>query len=287
MPSLKEYNKKLLSLRNTRKTTKTMKMVSATKFHRALEAFRCGRDYAAALEGMLASAQRRIEADAHPLLAPRPRATRALVLVITSDRGLCGAFNNNVHRHLTAWVAEQAARYPAVDLSCCSRRATMHFRNYAHLRKSFEGVTAHPGLEGAQRLAADVTALFLERPHYVIYVAVNQFINPLSQKPSVQQLLPVHADPAAAADDAANVITEPDGPPLLEALAGQVVQARLFRALLENAAGEHAARMTAMDSATNNADKMIRHYTLLRNRARQAGITREMIEIVTGAQALE
>lgn len=287
MPSLKEYNKKLLSLRNTRKTTKTMKMVSATKFHRALEAFRCGRDYAAALEGMLASAQRRIEADGHPLLAERPKATRALVLVITSDRGLCGAFNNNVNRFVASWVKEQAGRFPAVDLSCCSRRSTMYFRSYAHLRKSYEGVTARPGLEGAQRLAADVTALFLERPHYTIYLAVNRFINPLSQKPEILQLLPVRADPAAASADAANVLTEPEGPALLDALAAQVVQARLFRALLENSAGEHAARMTAMDSATNNADKMIRHYTLLRNRARQAGITREMIEIVTGAQALE
>ena len=297
MPTLKDYNKKLVSLRNTRKMTKTMQMVSATKFQRAQAAQARVRPYAEALTSTvhrLAIASRG-EVN-HPLFAPRTPAYKALIIVVSSDRGLCGSFNHGIHRLVARWIAEREDRYTDIDLVSCSRRATAFFRSRQKLRRQYDNISGAPTMATAAELGDDAVNAFLSREYDEVYLAFNQFINAVSRTPRIDLLLPAAAVPeenlAVTPENvkfgpAADLIFEPAAPQLLGILIPQTIRFRIFAALLENAAGEHGARMSAMDNATKNSDRLIDTYTLLRNRARQAGITRELSEIVTGAEALK
>ena len=289
MPTLKEFNKKLVSLRNTRKMTKTMKMVSATKFHRALEAQRTGRQFEEEWRRCVARLALAGDAEGHPLVTPRTPPSSAMVVVVSSDRGLCGSFNNGLHRAVVAWMAANAGRYQRLDVSCCGHQAFAYFRSRMPVRRHYEGVTARPNFAEASKIGAEFVSLFLDRRYDEVFVAYNRCLNALSQKPVVERLLPIEweAGGAAAPGLRADILFEPGHKEVMELLLPRTVMLKLFFVLVENAVGEHGARMTAMDSATQNADRMIRHYALRRNRARQASITKEMIEIVTGAEALK
>jgi F-type H+-transporting ATPase subunit gamma len=227
----------------------------------------------------------------HPLLTPRSEVRNVLLLVFSSDKGLCGGFNNNLIKSVRKMSAELEAEGRQVSLAFCGRRGYLYFAGRAKVFKDYAGVTAVPNSRDAAMIADDLTDTFISGQFDEVHMLYNHFASPLSQMPQIDQLLPLplttltdhDAVEAIKADD---FIAEPPLPELLPRLVPMLVVFKVFFALLENAAGEHGARMTAMDNATTNAGKMIDEYTLLRNRARQAAITTELIEIISGAEAL-
>lgn len=289
MPSLKEYKAKLTSLGNTRKITKTMKMVAASKLHRTMDAQRKAMAFATRLEQMIGRLAASVDVSSHPLLEKRLHPKRCLVVLFTSDKGMCGGFNNNLIKFVHQWLAGEGRRFQEVDFSFCGRRGWLYFRNRRTVRQHYEGVTHTVHYADAIRITRDLIADFRSGRYDEVYLAYNHFVSPLSQKPRMEFLLPVepHEVKAAATGIHEDYILEPERGELLDRLLPKTIEFLVYYALLENAAGENGARMTAMESATRNADDMIRLYTLLRNRARQASITKELIEIVSGAEALK
>lgn len=288
MPSLKEFDTKLASLKNTQKMTKTMKMVSASKLRRAQDAQRHAVLYEQHLKELIGRLAASVEAVAHPLLTPRSSVKNVLMLVITSDRGLCGGFNNNLVKQVYNWVREKETAFENVYLSCCGRRGFMYFRTKVDVRTHYEEVTAKPDFVEAGKISTELAELFVNGEVDEVYMAYNLFKNALRQTPTIAKLLPIEPGEIERQEKgiALNYILEPAEPELLARLLPKSVNYKIYHALIENSAGEHGARMTAMDNATNNADSMIDIFTLKRNRARQAAITTELIEIVAGAEAL-
>lgn len=292
MASIKEYNDKLGSLRNTVKMTKTMKMVSASKLRRAQEAQREAQDYANKLNHLIARMAAAVDVHAHPLLTPRDGGKRVLIFMVSSDKGLCGGFNNNLIKATTRWIDETFVNGEHVEMSFCGRRGYNFFKNRRTVRHHYEQVHNNPTFEKAARIGGDLMEHFLEGEFDHVYVAYNVFKSALNQVPTFQKLLPIESPEFAAMVGevepipSEDYIFQPSQQEMLEMLIPRTVNFKVFYAMLENAAGEHGARMTAMDNATSNADQMIESYTLLRNRARQAAITTELIEIISGAEAL-
>ena len=290
MPSLREYDVKIASLKNTRKMTKTMQMVSASKLRRAQEAQRKAVVYADHLKEIIHRLAGSVEGVAHPLLTMRQPVRKIHLLLITSDRGLCAGFNNNLIKHVTKWIGERRNDYESISLSCCGRRGNMYFRAKEDVRKDFEDSTAKPDFLKAEEIADELGDLFVSGEYDQVYLAYNVFKSALNQIPVVEKMLPIAPAEVEAEEDeetfSRNYIFEPAEPELLAMLLPRSVAYKIYHALVENAAGEHGARMTAMDNATNNADSLIESNTLLRNRARQAAITTELTEIVAGAEAL-
>ena len=288
MPSLKEYNVKLASLTNTQKMTRTMKMVSASKLHKAQEAQRSASVYASRLNEMIARLAASVSSAAHPLLEQRTQAKNVLLLVYSSDKGLCGGFNNSLIKNVSRWLDDSAHRYENVNMSFIGRRAHEFFKKRHRVHTYYEGVAANPHSLDAVKIGQDLRNLFMSGEFDEVHLIYNTFKSVLSQEPVIKQLLPIAPTEIDLESGTAisNYIFEPDEQQMLRMLLPKTVDFKIFFALLENAAGEHGARMTAMDNATNNANSMIEHYTLLRNRARQAAITTELIEISSGAEAL-
>jgi F-type H+-transporting ATPase subunit gamma len=286
MPSIKEYDTKLKSLKNTQKMTRTMKMVSASKLRKAQELQRNAKDYAARLSELIARLAATVDSAAHPLLTARP-SRRALVLVYTSDRGLCGGFNNGMIKFVNNWLEDNRERYDEIEISCCGRRGFAFFNGREPILNHYEGATHQPSFATATHIGNELAEAFLSGSYGEIHLAYNLFVSPLAQTPSIRQLLPVEgAVLEGGSAMSSDYIFEPDKSELLEDLVPRAVFFAIYNAFLENAAGEHGARMTAMDNATSNADDLISEYTLRRNRARQAAITTELTEIVAGAEAL-
>lgn len=288
MIGIKEFNKKIGSLKNTRKITKTMKMVSASKFKRAYKAQSNAQDYAQKLNALIARLAGSADEN-HPLIKVKKSTNKVLVILFTSDKGLCGGFNNNLIRFVKVWLQERG-KNSQPDFSFCGRRGYMAFRKTVNTKHVYEDITVKPNLSDALKLSEDVTKSFLSNEYDEVYLAYNIFKGPLSQKPTIEKLLPL--DPKFLADDVqvknnTDYIYEPKQQDLFGFLLPKFVNFKLFYTLLENSAGEHGARMAAMDKATSNTADLIDRYTLLRNRARQAAITTELIEIISGAQALE
>ena len=301
MPNTKEFNKKIKSLTNTEKMTRTMKMVSASKLRRAGQLQASAKFYEEALIGLIARLSAPGESSQHPLLMPNPKSRKALVVVFTSDKGLCAGFNHNIIKRVLVWIREKTLAYQRIDLCFCGKRGWMAFKNTPFIKKYYEGITQRPDFSKANSLALDLTQWFKDGEYAQVFLAYNRFVNPLSQVPTIEQILPVHMtyqsrggpsfpDKSTGADGIlppADYIFEPPAGQLLSFLLPRYLNFRIYYTLLENSAGEHGARMTAMDSASKNAVDLIDKYTLSRNRARQAAITKELIEIVSGAEALK
>lgn len=286
---IREFNQKLSSLGNTMKMTKTMKMVSASKLRKAQDAQRNSQAYAQRVNDLIARLASALDASDHPLLTPREGKKKAQVVIFTSDKGLCGAFNNHMIRHVSNWLAEHEDEFEELRLSFCGRRGFAYFNKRRAVHEHYEDVTTTPAFADAAHIAHELMEGFENETFDEVYLAYNIFHSPLSQTPTVQKLLPIEAAEFATKPieaEAVDYIFEPPREELLEELIPKTVKFKIYYALLENAAGEHGARMTAMDNATTNCDKMIDHYTLMRNRARQAAITTELIEIISGAEAL-
>ena len=287
MPSIKDYNVKLASLKNTKKITKTMKMVSASKLRRAQEAQRNAHQYAQRLNELISRLAASVASSAHPFLTQPTPVKNILALVFTSDRGLCGGFNNNLCKFTLNWVNEKKAHNQSADLSFCGRRGYAFFKNRTSCQKHYEGITAKPEFIAAGKIGDELSECFVGKKYDEIYLAYNVFKSALSQQPTIQKLFPVEPSEIAGGKAiSSDYIFEPEEQKLLEMLLPRSIYFKIYYTLLENSAGEHGARMTAMDNATNNAEDLFSKYTLLRNRARQAAITTELTEIVAGAEAL-
>src|SRR3989338_1280791 len=287
MANIKEYKRKLKSLVNTRKITKTMKMVAASKLRKAYEAQAHAKLYANSLAGLMSRISASVDTQLHPILTARDNNTKALVVVFTSDTGLCGAFNHNVTNQVVAWVSAAKNRYTKIDLSFCGRRGFVFFQKRANIKNYYKGVTAHPKFSDAKTIGSDLMESLISGEYDEVYLAYNQFYSPLSQRTIFEQVLPIDPNTITAEHKVTkptDYLFEPQVAQLLEFLVPHFLYFKIYFALLENSAGEHGARMSAMDNATKNATEFINRYTLLRNRARQAQITIELAEIIGGAE---
>jgi F-type H+-transporting ATPase subunit gamma len=289
MPSLLDIRRRVRAVKSTQQITKAMKMVAASKLRRAQERVQAARPYASQMLRVLNSLSARVDPSAHPLLDERrtPQAGgRALLIVITADRGLCGSFNTNVIKAATVFAAESASR--DVTLGLVGRRGRDIFVRRS-LKVAFEQVNIFGSLsyEDAKKMAQTAIDAFLSGEVDSVHLAYNEFKSVMQQTVVVERLLPIPRGGAADANGPnIEYRYEPAPDELLERLVPSHIEVQIYRALLESAAAEHAARMTAMDAATRNSAEMIETLTLHMNKVRQAAITREIIEVVSGAQAL-
>ncbi|MFH0878514.1 MAG: ATP synthase F1 subunit gamma [Lentisphaerota bacterium] len=286
MANFRYFNAKLTSLRNMQRVTKTMKMVSATKLRKAQEAQRLADQFYTSLQQMALRIAGSRSLTAHPLLTAHAEIRNVLVLLITADKGLCGGFNSSLIRQTEQWILEKKGRVENLRMSCCGRQGHAYFKDKMEIRSFYEESVEKPDFSKALTVGRDVLSVFLDDKYDEVYLAYNVYHSPLSQAPVVERILPFTFDRAKKAAARIHYLFEPDEQQLLEIVFGKMVCNRIFFALLQNATGEHGARMTAMDSATSNIDKLSDMYVLMRNRARQASITNELVEIVSGSEAL-
>jgi F-type H+-transporting ATPase subunit gamma len=286
MATLKAIRKRITSIRNTQQITKAMKMVSAAKLRRAQEAAVQARPYADKMTDLLKNLSSRVPREAHPLLKSREEKKIDLVL-FTSDRGLCGGYNANLIRAAESFMRREGGG-KEINLDLVGRKGADYFRRRrAQIADRRVNVLATPAEELASEIAEKVIARFIQGETDAVYVLYSHFRSALSQVPTIEKLLPVAVSEADNPDQLTEYLYEPGVEALLASLLPRVAEVSIFRALLEATASEHGARMTAMDSATSNASKMMGSLTLQMNRARQASITRELMEIVGTAEALK
>jgi len=292
MPSIKDYNRKISSLKNTSKITKTMKMVSASKLRKAQESQRQAKDFATEVNQLIQRIGGQVDSDMHPLLQTSEEVKKVLVVMFTSDKGLCGGFNNNLIRHGEKML--EAHKDDGIDyqFAFIGKRGHAHFKKRVKVWKFFDDIaSASPHSKDAARITRRLEKAFLEEGFDQVIMLCNEFGSPLVQTPEIRSLLPLETSDLSSEDQGgartdSDILAEPEMGQLLSFLVPRLVTFKVFYALLENTAGEHGARMTAMDNATTNAMNLIEENTLLRNRARQASITTELIEIISGAEAL-
>jgi F-type H+-transporting ATPase subunit gamma len=294
--SLRFIRTRIRSVRNTQKITKAMKMVAAAKLRRAQDAVVRARPYAQLIDEMLAQLSRaRAEADLppHPLMAVRPP-RRAEVVLMTSDRGLCGGFNSNIIRRGQRFLVEEGGGFERIQFSTIGRRGRDFARKRGiETRKDYVGFYGRLRYAHAREVADDLIQAYEQDELDAVYLLYNEFKSAVVQQISLVQLLPLQPHPVGPSGPGEKGfirpehLFEPSRPEVLRALIPRFLAMQIWRALLESEASEHGARMTAMDSATKNASEMIGRLTLEYNRARQAAITKELMEIVGGAEALK
>ncbi len=286
MANLKAIKKRIVSVKNTRQITKAMKMVSAAKLRRAQENVVAARPYAKMLGDVLGRLSANPDAEASPLQQKR-EVKNALMIVVTSDRGLCGGFNANLCKAADRFVRENKDKYPSISLMTVGRKGFEYLKNRQKIYKNQTGVFANLSYQTAALLAEEVIKGFIAEEYDEVLLIYNAFRSVMSQDITMEQLLPVAPPAAAETTELPPVyIYEPAKEALLGELLPKNVEVQIFKSLLESNAAEHGARMTAMDSASKNADEMIGKLTLQYNRARQAAITTELIEIISGAESL-
>ena len=289
MPSLKDLKNKIASVKNTRKITKAMQMVSAAKLRRAQDAAEAARPYASRMSAVMAGLAQAAagSATAPRLLAGTGSTDVQLLVVMTSERGLCGGFNTNIVRLARAKANELIAAGKTVKILTVGKKGREQLR-----REFADNMVGHVdmsavkrlGYSDAQNVARDVLARFEHGECDVVTIFYNRFQSVIAQIPTAQQVIPAKFEGAAAVD--AIYDYEPSEEAILADLLPRGVATQIFTALLENAASEQGARMSAMDNATRNAGDMINRLTIQYNRSRQAAITKELIEIISGAEAL-
>lgn len=299
MASLIDLRRRIRSVKNTQQITKAMKMVAAAKLRRAQDQILATRPYALELrkvtEHLAAVSAGEVE---HPLLTPaggdddaEAGSGKTLVLVVTGDKGLCGAFNAHVQRRAEQEMAKLNGGGEILALG--NRGADFFTHRGSPMRGARRGLFKDLNYGAAQELAAEVSKAFSDGEYDAVYAVYNEFISVLSQRVSWERLLPIAREDVvgeeggAADGDHRDYLYEPSEAEILNDLLPRFVTFQIYRVLLESQAAEHAARMTAMDSATKNAGELIDALTLQYNRSRQAEITTELIEVVSGANALE
>jgi F-type H+-transporting ATPase subunit gamma len=291
MPSLKTLRNRIASVKATRKITKAQQMVAAAKFRRALDAATAARPFAEKMGQVISSLAGGLAANpgASPLLRGTGKDDVHLLIVCTSDRGLCGAFNTNIVRRARHAIEELLAAGKTVKIFTVGRKGKDQLnRQYGKLiveSVDFQGVRKI-GFANAQSIARRVLEMFAEGQFDVATIIYSKFRSVISQLPTAQQLIPAPIEENTTGTSAVVYDYEPDENEILADLLPRNVSVQVFRALLENVAGEFGAKMTAMDGATRNAGEVIDKLTLLYNRTRQAQITKELIEIISGAEAL-
>lgn len=289
MPSLRDIRRRIASVKNTQQITNAMKMVSAAKLQRAQDRVMAARPYAERLQQLIRHVDARVRPGAHPLLTPRDEG-KTLVVVVTSDRGLCGGFNANVQR-AAAELVRQLGGNARADIIAVGKKGR-DFLTYRRidLRAAYiELFVRQVAYEQSRQLAVQLIEAYEHEGYREVLVVYNRFRSAMQQLVTTLRLLPISAHASAAAEptEAFDYLYEPSPTGVLDSLLRREVEVQLFQVFLESYAGEHGARMTAMDSATENASEMIASLTLTFNRARQAAITKELIEVVSGADALQ
>jgi len=288
MANLRAIRKRISSVKSTQQITRAMKMVSAAKLRRAQDGINAARPYARKMREVVTAVAGRAGSDAHPLLTAR-EAKRLALLVVTSDRGLCGSFNSGLTRAVYRFLNERRGEYEEIILFVVGRKGRDFFRRREiPIRKEYLGVLGSLSRGHAETIANDLVGGFLAGEFDEVQIAFNEFRSAISQMVRFEKMFPIALESSGkTGGDDVDYLYEPSREEILATLLPKYVQTQIFRVLLESVAGEHGARMTAMDSATNNSVDMISRLTLQMNRARQATITTELTEIVSGAEALK
>jgi len=287
MPSLKSIRTRITSVKNTQKITRAMKLMSAVRLRRAADAIVAARPYARGLKELIAELGRRAGGEGHPLLTQRPL-RRVQLVILTSDRGLAGAFNTNIARATERYLYEHKPDHESIVISVVGRKGRDYFRRRkVTIHREYPGVTSQVAQERAEEIVRDAVTDFLEDRTDGVFLVYNEFKSAISQKVQVERLLPVEAAELPPGAPPTDYVYEPSRRAVLDRLIPMWAQVEVYRALLESIASEFGARMSAMDSATKNASDMIARLTLMYNRARQAAITKELLEIIGGAEALK
>jgi len=288
MATLKAIRKRIGSVRNTQQITKAMKMVSAAKLRRAQESAVQARPYAEKMAELLKNVSARVSSEAHALLTAR-EAKKIQLVLFTSDRGLCGGYNTNLIRAAEAFIRQHPGGQE-IELTLVGRKGADYFRRRgAKIVDRYIDILHKAADELAAEIAQKLISRFISSETDAVYILYSRFRSALSQLPTLEKLLPVALAETSDADaqQQTEYLYEPGVQQLLASLLPRITDVAVQRALLEATASEHGARMTAMESATGNAAKMIGSLTLQMNRARQASITRELLEIVGTAEALK
>jgi F-type H+-transporting ATPase subunit gamma len=283
MAKTQDLKRRIRSIRNTMQLTRAMKMVAASKLRRAQERIVKARPYSRHVLRVLRSLAARANPELHPLLRVDGR-NRMELIVVTSDRGLCGAFNAGIIRAAEAFAAAEASRSPAI--SAVGRKGRDHFARRHELSRQWTDVFRIVEFATAKAIADDIMERFVRDEVDAFFLVYNEFKSAIQCRPVVQQLLPIERAELEGGGAPEDYIYEPSAQALFDAILPHYVETQVFHAMLESVAAEQAARMTAMDSATKNAGELIENLTLTMNRVRQASITTEIIEVVSGAEAL-
>ncbi len=288
MASLRDIKRRISSVKNTQQITNAMKMVSAAKLQRAQERVMATRPYSDRMGYVVEHLEARVKPKAHPLLTPRDEG-KTLLVMLTSDRGLCGGFNSNLQRRALQEMNE-LSQSGEIDVLAIGKKGRdfLGYRQIEILESYIEMFIRQVTYDQAKEIAAKLFKAFEVEGYRQVIVLYNKFNSAISQEVTALRLLPMSGleDPDAEPQEPYDYIYEPSAPEVLDSLLRKQVEIQLFQIFQESFAGEHGARMTAMDSATSNASEMIGSLTLTYNRARQAAITTELIEVVSGADAL-
>ncbi|CAG0968268.1 ATP synthase F1 subunit gamma [Geobacter sp.] len=286
MASLKSIKKRIVSVKNTRQITKAMKMVSAAKLRRAQENVVAARPYAKKLGEVLGRLAKSQDGSENPLLQKRI-SQKALLIVVTSDRGLCGGFNANICKAAERFVKEKKGEFAEISVMTIGRKGFEFLKNRQKIHKNYGNILSNLSYPTAALLAQEVIEGYIAEEYDEVFLLFNAFRSVMSQDITLQQLLPIVPEVTADEEYAPEYIYEPSKGELLAELLPKHIEVQMFKALLESVASEHGARMTAMDSASKNATEMIGKLTLQYNRARQAAITTELMEIISGAESIK
>ena len=289
MPSLLDLRRRIRAVKSTQQITKAMKAISASRLRRAQDAMTGARPFAAQMERVLGGLATQVDTSAHPLLARRDEEAEAaptLLVVVTADKGLCGSFNTNVIKTAGHVVVERGG--PGLSLGLVGRKGRDFFRRRGSDVR-FELVNIFTALKyaHAQAIAREAIAAYTKGEVGSVRVVYNEFTSVMQQRVVVNEVLPIAPIATVAPDgeQPPDYLYEPEPAAIFDSLIPRYVEVQFYRALLESAAAEHAARLMAMEAATNNASEMIDDLTLYMNKVRQAKITGEIIEIVSGAEA--
>ncbi|MEO5624488.1 MAG: F0F1 ATP synthase subunit gamma [Dokdonella sp.] len=283
----REIKTKIKSVQNTRKVTRALEMVSASKIRKAQDLMKASRPYARLMRQVIGHIAHANVEFKHPFLLERKDVKRVGYVVVSTDRGLCGGLNSNLFRKLLVEIRDWQGKGVEVDVVCVGQKATQFFKR---LKVNMVGSVTHLGerpqiaqLIGVIKVMLDeYTAGRVDR----LNVAYNDFVNTMTQKATISALLPLPPSEELATTHAWDYLYEPDAEAVLEHVLTRYIESLVYQAVLENLASEHAARMVAMKSASDNATKAIGNLTLIYNKARQAAITQEISEIVSGAAAV-
>ncbi len=293
MPNLKELKNRISSVKSTRKITSAMKMVAASKLRRAQDLAESSRVYADSLSFILSSlaGNTKNSSDLPEILTGRENSKISLLIINSSDRGLCGGFNSNLFRNAKNWISEQQEKGKSVKIITVGKKASSFYKKTdLDVIANFDDLNSNDKqLQVSEEIKYKIMELFENNEIDEVSILFNKFISVITQEPTYQSLIPLSNEEAdEEVTDTSNAVFEfePDKNELLEYLVPRNFLTQIYRSVLESSASEHAARMTSMDNATRNAGDMIDGLTLTYNRTRQAFITKELIEIISGAEAV-
>lgn len=294
MASLKDIRKRINSVKSTQQITRAMKMVAASKLRKSQERIAALNAYADKTTEMVQGLAGQISVDGHPLLKKPEAEKKILVFTISSDRGLCGGFNANVFKQTARFLEEKKAAGIEVEVITIGRKAhELLKRRLVEIKDHHTGIFENPQLTTTDPIVNTAMDQYLAGEYDGVYIIYNHFVSAISQEVRTEQLLPLTAGGTEVVEETADglrfveYIYEPGREEILERLLPQSVRLQFYRSMLDSIAAEHGARMSAMDAASNNAKKAIGGLTLQYNRARQAAITKELMEIVSGAESLK